>query len=93
MTNKLIISAQLRTERFLTKLFYGILLGVGVLATNVLTGCSEGKFSHLSNSELQEKFDKCQRAENLTPGGAVICGNIRRECDTREKKNNRKMCY
>lgn len=68
---------------------FGTTLLVGVL----LTGCGDSKYKDLSNSELQEKFSRCENASGLSPGGAIICDNVYRECKDRAKRTKRRACY
>lgn len=63
-----------------------------LLVLLTLGGCGDSKFKDLSNSELQDKFFMCESASGLSPGGAIICDNVRRECDSRAKKSNRTIC-
>ena len=59
----------------------------------VLLGCSDSKFADLSNSELQDRYSRCENADSLSPGGAITCDNIRRECDKRASDLGRKACF
>lgn len=63
------------------------------LALVALHGCGDSKFKNLSNSELQDKFSMCESASGLSPGGAIICDNVRRECDDRAAAANRTICF
>lgn len=64
-----------------------------ILVISLLTGCGDSKFKDLSNSELQDKFSHCENAGGLSPGGAIICDNVRRECEDRASRNKRKVCF
>jgi len=73
--------------------FYFNALSATLLAGALLTGCGDSKYKNLSNSELQEKFSRCENASGLSPGGAIICDNVYRECDDRAKRTKRRACY
>lgn len=65
------------------------LIGYGCIATSIalLSGC-EGKFASLSNQELAEKAEACKNNDKPSPGAAVACGNILKECSRRRKDGN-----
>ncbi len=59
---------------------------------SLLSGCGEGPFSDLSTSELQSRYSECD-TENMAPGTAITCDNIRRECERRARQKGRKVCF
>ena len=59
----------------------------------VLLGCGDSKFADLSSSELQDRYSQCEKADSLSPGGAITCDNIRRECDKRADDKGRTVCF
>lgn len=63
------------------------------LLISLLVGCGSGPYADLSNSELQEKYTRCENADTLSPGGAITCDNVRTECDSRAEEKGRKICY
>ena len=67
---------------FVTFLFF-VLLG----------GCGDSKFANLSDSDLQDRFTECRNAKRLSPGGAITCDNISRECERRAKDKGHSVCY
>jgi len=85
-------TAQGRTQKG-SFFFYFNTLSATLLAGVLLTGCGDNKYKGLSNSELQEKFSRCENASGLSPGGAIICDNVYRECEDRAKRTKRRACY
>ena len=73
--------------------FYFNSLCAALLVGSLVTGCGDSKYKDLSNSELQEKFSRCENASGLSPGGAIICDNVYRECKDRAKRTKRRACY
>jgi len=73
--------------------FYFNTLCTTLLVGTLLAGCGDSKYKNLSNNELQEKFSRCENASGLSPGGAIICDNVYRECEDRAKRTKRKACY
>ena len=69
------------------RIFSALLLAVAV------TGCNDSSFSGLSDSDLQDRYSKCTKAKSLSPGGAITCDNIRRECESRAKDKGHNVCY
>lgn len=64
-----------------------------LIATFSMGGCADSKFADLSQSELQDRYSQCENASSLSPGGAITCDNIRRECDRRAKDMGRTVCF
>ena len=64
-----------------------LLLAFGLL---LLFAC-EGKFSKLSDAELQQKIFDCNATLEPSPGKAVSCGNFMKECE-RRRKEGRFVC-
>lgn len=58
-----------------------------------LTGCGEGPYANYSDSDLQDAHHRCENADSLSPGGAITCDNIRRECKSRAKEKGRTICF
>lgn len=67
------------------------LLISGALIT--LAGCGDSPYAKYSNSELQDSYTSCENRESMSPGAAITCDNIRRECDNRAKEKGRKVCF
>ncbi len=67
------------------------LLLAGILLT--LISCGDSKFAELSDSELQDRYYQCENASSLSPGAAITCDNIRRECERRADEKGRKVCF
>lgn len=65
----------------------------GLLTIIFLSACGESKFADLSQSELQNRYSECENASSLSPGAAITCDNIRRECEKRAKDKGRKVCF
>jgi len=55
-------------------------------------GCGDSKFAKLSDSELQERFSAC-KSSNMSPGAAITCDNIKRECERRAGEKGHNLCY
>ena len=64
-----------------------------LLSGFLLNGCGDSKFAELSQSELQDRYYECENASSLSPGAAITCDNIRRECDRRADDAGRKVCF
>lgn len=65
------------------------LIGHGcIVASLTLLSACEGKFSNLSNQDLAEKAERCKNNDKPSPGAAVACGNILKECSRRRKEGN-----
>ena len=59
----------------------------------LLAGCSDGPYAAYSDSDLQDAHHRCENADSLSPGGAITCDNIRRECKSRAKDKGRTICF
>ena len=59
----------------------------------ILSGCGDSKFADLSSSELQDRYHRCENSDSLSPGAAITCDNIRRECENRADDMGRKVCF
>ncbi|MDX1692952.1 MAG: hypothetical protein R3208_04255 [Ketobacteraceae bacterium] len=59
----------------------------------MLGACSESPYAGYSDMELQEAHHKCENADSLSPGGAIRCDNVRRECQSRAKEKGRTLCF
>lgn len=59
----------------------------------MLLGCGESKFADIPMSELQERYYRCENNSDMSPGAAITCDNIRRECERRAKEKGRKVCF
>lgn len=64
-----------------------------LLSAVVLSACGESKFADLSGSELQDRYRECENASSLSPGAAISCDNIRRECENRADDAGRRVCF
>ena len=73
--------------------FYFSTLSATLFIGVLLTGCGDSKYKNLSDDVLQEKFSRCENASGLSPGGAIICDNVYKECDDRAKRTKRRACY
>ncbi|HAG94373.1 MAG: hypothetical protein CMK83_25105 [Pseudomonadales bacterium] len=65
----------------------------GLICIAALSACGDSKFADMPQSELQERYSQCENASSLSPGGAITCDNIRRECERRAEDKGRKVCY
>ena len=63
------------------------------ISTIALMSCGESKFADLSSSELQDRYYECENSSSMSPGAAITCDNIRRECDSRADDKGRKVCF
>jgi hypothetical protein len=63
------------------------------LLLSLLAGCGDSKFADLSSSELQDRYYDCEQSSNMSPGAAITCDNIRRECERRADEKGRKVCF
>jgi len=75
------------------RLAYAKAICLTIFPLMLINGCGESRFSHLSNSELQDKFSFCEENHGLSPGGAIICDNVRTECKRRAEAANTTVCY
>lgn len=66
---------------------------LSLLSVILLSACGDSKFADLSGTELQDRYHRCENADSLSPGGAITCDNIRRECERRAEEIGRKVCY
>ena len=66
---------------------------VSLLSILFLGSCGDSKFADLPQSELQDRYRECESADSLSPGAAITCDNIRRECDRRAKDKGRRVCF
>lgn len=66
---------------------------IGPACIIMLAGCSEGPYAGYSDSDLQDEYHKCENAGSLSPGGAIRCDNVRRECKSRAKDKGRTICF
>ncbi len=66
---------------------------LALLSITLLSACGDSKFAEISQSELQNRYYECENADSLSPGAAITCDNIRRECERRAKDKGRKVCY
>lgn len=58
-----------------------------------LSGCGDSPYAKYSNSELQDAYSDCENRDSMSPGAAITCDNVRRECDSRAKEKGRKICF
>ena len=58
----------------------------------LMGGCGDSKFAGLSDSELQDRFTEC-KSSNMSPGAAITCDNIKRECERRAEEKGHNLCY
>jgi len=66
---------------------------LGLISVLMLSACGDSKFADISGSELQDRYSRCENADSLSPGGAITCDNIRRECERRADEKGRRVCY
>ncbi|AUM11473.1 hypothetical protein [Ketobacter alkanivorans] len=66
---------------------------LGLISIVMLSACGDSKFADISGSELQDRYSRCENADSLSPGGAITCDNIRRECERRADEKGRRVCY
>lgn len=66
---------------------------IALLCITALSACGDSKFADIPQSELQNRYSECENASSLSPGGAITCDNIRRECERRAKDKGRKVCF
>ncbi len=59
----------------------------------ILTGCNDGPYADYSDTELQDAHHKCETADSMSPGAAITCDNIRRECKRRADEKGRTICF
>ena len=59
----------------------------------LLVSCGDSQFADYSQSQLQDAYSDCENRDSMSPGAAITCDNIRRECDTRAKEKGRKVCF
>lgn len=69
------------------RFFYSLLM------LGFVSGCGDSKYAELSSAELQDRYAECESAESLSPGAAITCDNVRRECDRRASSMGRKVCF
>ncbi|MCG8670329.1 MAG: hypothetical protein MI867_13000 [Pseudomonadales bacterium] len=62
-------------------------------AAITLFACGGGPYADYSQSELQDAYSDCENRDSMSPGAAITCDNIRRECDSRAKEKGRKVCF
>ena len=75
------------------RLAYAKTICITIFSLTLINGCGENRFSKLSNSELQDKYSFCEDTHGLSPGGAIICDNVRTECKRRAEAANTTVCY
>jgi hypothetical protein len=75
-----------RTNSLLKQKLFTIL----VVVLTAAPGCGEGPYAEYSVSDLQEMYNDCETRDSMSPGAAITCDNISRECDRRAKARNRK---
>ncbi|MCG8313189.1 MAG: hypothetical protein MI976_08235 [Pseudomonadales bacterium] len=59
----------------------------------LIMSCGDSQFANYSQSELQDAYSDCENRDSMSPGAAITCDNIRRECDDRAKEKGRKVCF
>lgn len=59
----------------------------------LLSACDSGPYADYSSSELQDAYSECENRDSMSPGAAITCDNVRRECDRRAKEHGRKVCF
>ncbi|MAR92263.1 MAG: hypothetical protein CML06_15510 [Pseudomonadales bacterium] len=64
-----------------------------LIAMMLLSACGDSKFADMPQAELQDRYYECENASSLSPGAAITCDNIRRECDRRADELGRKVCF
>lgn len=60
------------------------------LSVFVVSAC-ESKFAALSDNDLQDKIFECNANLEPSPGKAVSCGNLMKECE-RRREEGRFVC-
>ena len=59
----------------------------------LMVSCGNSQFADYSQSELQDAYSDCENRDSMSPGAAITCDNIRRECKDRAKEKGRKVCF
>ena len=60
----------------------------------LLGGCDDGgHYASYGQSELQDAYTDCENRDSMSPGAAITCDNVRRECERRAKEKGRKVCF
>ena len=67
---------------------------VTVAVVLILAGCTGGSsnLAQLSTYELIEQNEWCESTENPSPGAAISCTNIVKECKRRSSTRGYKLC-
>lgn len=63
------------------KIFPGLVLSIVVAG---LSGCSN-KFESISDEELADRMYECHTVTEQSPGMAIMCDNVTRECKNRRE--------
>lgn len=58
----------------------------------LIMACGDSKMAKLSDTELNEKIERCRANTSPSPGFAVACDNYQRECD-RRRKEGKMVCF
>mgnify|MGYP005723644493 CR=1 FL=1 len=64
-----------------------------LIGSILLISCGDSKFADLPASDLQDRYYECENSSTMSPGAAITCDNIRRECKRRAKDMGRKVCF
>ena len=68
----------------------GIII-LSAAALLALSGCGNKKFEGIADDELADAMHECRMADNQSPGMAIRCDNIERECQ-RRREEGRYVC-
>lgn len=67
------------------------LFAVSLVALLALSGCGNKKFEAIPDDELADSMHDCRMSQDQSPGMAIRCDNIERECE-RRRDDGRYVC-
>lgn len=62
-----------------------------IFSALLINGCKSSPLDQLSESELKAKSAKCLANKKPSRTGAIVCANVKKECEIRSR-GGKKMC-
>ena len=59
------------------------LITLGCAALLLLAGCGNKKFEAIPDEDLADSMHECRMSQDQSPGMAIRCDNVARECERR----------
>ena len=81
----------LKRYHYLSAIVVKALTAVSFVALFVVAGCGNKKFEAIPDQELADSMHDCRMSQDQSPGMAIRCDNIERECQ-RRREDGRYVC-